>query len=93
MALSVQSFSSLSSAFSLSSISIPPFSDNLEELGLIRKDAILNIIASKPTKLELVLTGRGAPPEIVEAADLVTEMREVKHPFGKGVKARKGIEY
>jgi cob(I)alamin adenosyltransferase len=63
------------------------------ELGLIEKDAILEIIDSKPGNLELVLTGRGAPPEIVEAADLVTEMREVKHPFGKGVKARKGIEY
>jgi len=63
------------------------------ELGLIGKDAILDIIASKPAKLELVMTGRGAPPEIVESADLVTEMREVKHPFKKGVKARKGIEY
>ncbi len=63
------------------------------KLGLIEKDAILEIIDSKPGNLELVLTGRGVPPEIVEAADLVTEMREVKHPFGKGIKARKGIEY
>jgi len=42
--------------------------------------------------VELVLTGRGAPPEIVEAADLVTEMREIRHYYAKGVDARVGVE-
>jgi LAO/AO transport system kinase len=63
------------------------------ELGLVRIDAILDIITSKPENLELVLTGRGAPQEIIEVADLVTEMKEIKHPFRKGVKARKSIEF
>jgi len=61
--------------------------------GLIRVDDVLGLISSKPPGVELVLTGRGAPPEFVEAADLVTEMREVKHPFKEGIGARKGIEY
>jgi cob(I)alamin adenosyltransferase len=43
--------------------------------------------------MELVLTGRKIPPELLERADLVTEMREVKHYYARGVKARKGIEY
>lgn len=51
------------------------------------------IIKAKPEKLELVFTGRGAPKELIEIADYVTEMRMVKHPFNKGVKARKGIEF
>ncbi|MCK4474965.1 cob(I)yrinic acid a,c-diamide adenosyltransferase, partial [Candidatus Bathyarchaeota archaeon] len=51
------------------------------------------LIKNKPKYVELVLTGRYAPPEIIETADLVTEMREVKHPFNKGYQARKGIEY
>ncbi|MBI4849027.1 MAG: cob(I)yrinic acid a,c-diamide adenosyltransferase [Nitrospirae bacterium] len=51
------------------------------------------IIAAKPERLELIFTGRGAPEELIEAADYVTEMRMIKHPFNKGVKARKGIEF
>lgn len=51
------------------------------------------IIKAKPERLELVFTGRGAPEELVELADYVTEMRMVKHPYKKGVKARKGIEF
>ena len=43
--------------------------------------------------MEIVLTGRNVPEEIVEAADLVTEMKLIKHPFEKGIGARKGIEY
>jgi cob(I)alamin adenosyltransferase len=42
--------------------------------------------------MEIVLTGRGAPPEIIEAADLVTEMREIRHYYAKGVDARAGVE-
>lgn len=54
---------------------------------------ILEIIDSKPIEKELVLTGRNAPQEIIEKADLVTDVRSVKHYFEKGVKARKGIEF
>jgi LAO/AO transport system kinase len=63
------------------------------KLDLIKLDDVLGIITSKPDNLELILTGRSAPHEIVEVADLVTEMREIKHPFKKGVKARKSIEF
>ena len=62
-------------------------------LKLISLEEVLEIAKNKPRHVELVLTGRNAPNEIVEIADLVTEMIEVKHPFNKGFKARKGIEY
>lgn len=62
-------------------------------LKLIRLDDVMRLIAEKPGNVELVLTGRGAPKEVVDAADLVTEMREVKHPYKRGVQARVGIEY
>ncbi len=62
-------------------------------LKLIRIERVLQLIKEKPAQTELVLTGRKAPKEIIEAADLVTEMVEVKHPYNKGFKARKGIEY
>ena len=62
-------------------------------LKLIRIERVLQLIKEKPGQTELVLTGRKAPKEIIEAADLVTEMVEVKHPYNKGFKARKGIEY
>ncbi len=51
------------------------------------------IIGAKPERLELIFTGRGAPEELMGLADYVTEMRMIKHPFEKGVKARKGIEF
>lgn len=62
-------------------------------LGLISVDEVLKLIADKPEKLHLVLTGRGAAPQVIEAADLVTEMREIKHPYKQGVKAQRGIEF
>jgi len=62
-------------------------------LELISLEEVLELIKDKPKHVELVLTGRYAPEEIIKAADLVTEMREVKHPFNKGFSARKGIEY
>jgi len=62
-------------------------------LKLVRTERVLQLIKDKPAQTELVLTGRKAPKEIIEAADLVTEMVEVKHPYNKGFKARKGIEY
>ncbi len=61
--------------------------------GLIAVEEVLGLIREKPEAVHLVLTGRGARPEVVEAADLVTEMREVKHPFQKGIKAQKGVEF
>ena len=62
-------------------------------LKLIGINEVVDLIKRKPKHVELVLTGRSAPPEIIELADLVTEMREVKHPYIKGVPPRKGIEY
>lgn len=60
--------------------------------GLVTVDEVLQLIRSKGPQVELVLTGRYAVPEVIEAADLVTEMREIKHYFKAGVKARIGIE-
>jgi cob(I)alamin adenosyltransferase len=54
---------------------------------------VLELINIKPKNVELILTGRNVPEEIAEKADLVTEMKEVKHYFSKGVAAREGIEY
>ena len=51
------------------------------------------MIKSKPFELNIVLTGNYAKKEIIELADLVTEMKEIKHPFKLGIKARKGIDY
>ena len=61
-------------------------------LGLLSVDNILEVMVEKPNNVELVITGRGADSRIIEKADLVTEMKEVKHYFQKGVKARIGIE-
>ena len=61
-------------------------------MGLVSATDVLELIRTKPPQVELVLTGRRAAPEIVEAADLVTEMREVKHYYKQGVTSRKGIE-
>ena len=62
-------------------------------LGLVKLERVLELVKGKPEHVELVLTGRNAHEKIVEIADLVTEMREIKHPFNKGVPARKGIEF
>jgi cob(I)alamin adenosyltransferase len=62
-------------------------------LGIIRVDDILLLIKGAPRKVEFILTGRNAHPDIVKIADLVSEIREVKHYFRKGLKARRGIEY
>jgi cob(I)alamin adenosyltransferase len=60
--------------------------------NLITTEEMLDVIKSKPDGVEVIFTGRYAPPEVIEAADLVTEMIEVKHYFEKGVPARDGIE-
>jgi cob(I)alamin adenosyltransferase len=62
------------------------------DFGLLPVVLVLELLRNKPEGMELVLTGRGAPPEIVDAADLVTEMREVKHYYSRGVDARTGVE-
>lgn len=56
-------------------------------------DEVLSVLKSKPETMEIVLTGRYAPNELVDFADLVTRMEEVKHYYNKGVDARKGIEF
>ncbi len=61
--------------------------------GVISIDDIKEIIDKKTPNTELILTGRGAPEEILQEADLITEMRKIRHPYDKGVKAREGIEF
>ncbi len=62
-------------------------------LGVVPLEKALEIVDGWPEDVELVITGRCAPEELVARADLVTEMREVKHYFKRGVKARRGIEF
>lgn len=61
--------------------------------GLISVKELLALICAKPPAVELILTGRDAPDEVLDAADLVTEMNAVKHPYTRGIQARRGIEY
>jgi len=61
--------------------------------GLIALEKVLAFMRRKPKDLELILTGRYAPDEMIELADTVTEMREIRHHYSRGVAARKGIEY
>ncbi len=63
------------------------------DFNLIDVHDVLKLVEGKPEKLELVLTGRYAHPEIVKIADYVTEMLEIKHPYSLGVKARKGVDF
>lgn len=61
-------------------------------LGLIAVQDILGLIVNKPENTELIITGRGAAPRIIDNADLVTEMKNIKHYYKRGVRARLGIE-
>jgi len=61
--------------------------------GLAKLDDIKKLIAGRDKHVEIVLTGRGATPELIALADLVTEMKNIKHPFDKGTAARQGIEF
>ena len=63
------------------------------DYGLVAAKDILEIVAARPDEMELVLTGRNAPAAFVDAADLVSEVREIKHHYRDGVAARKGIEH
>ncbi|MBN2052357.1 cob(I)yrinic acid a,c-diamide adenosyltransferase [Candidatus Woesearchaeota archaeon] len=60
---------------------------------LVDKKIFIDLIHSKPKNTELIMTGRGFPQEFIELADYVTNMTHEKHPFDKGIKARKGIDY
>ena len=67
--------------------------NNVLHRQLLSLDELLRLIAELPAPVELVLTGRNAPPELIECADLVTRMEKVKHPFEVGIGAREGIEF
>ncbi|MGE5263952.1 MAG: cob(I)yrinic acid a,c-diamide adenosyltransferase [Acidobacteriota bacterium] len=67
--------------------------NNAVSTGLLSIDQVLGLLQDRPPDFNLVLTGRGAPPELIERADLVTEMREIKHPYQKGIFAQKGIDF
>ncbi len=60
---------------------------------LMSADDLLELMAAKPRNMEMIITGRYADPKVIQMADLVTEMREIKHYRKKGVKARAGMEY
>jgi cob(I)alamin adenosyltransferase len=61
--------------------------------GLVAWDELKRLLDQKPPELHLILTGRNAQPELLDMADLVTDMQEVKHPYHVGVQAQAGIEY
>ena len=61
--------------------------------GYVDVNEVLPLVQERPPMQHVVITGRGAPAELIEAADLVTEMRQVKHPFRKGIKAQPGVEF
>lgn len=63
------------------------------DVGLLKETDVLKILRTAPPSLHIVLTGRNAPAGFLELADLVTEMKEIKHPFQKGIQAQKGIDF
>jgi cob(I)alamin adenosyltransferase len=71
----------------------------LDELNIVLRydylplDEVVDVLRAKPRDLHVIVTGRNAKPELIDLADLVTEMTMVKHPFRAGVKAQKGIEF
>ncbi|MFA5158647.1 MAG: cob(I)yrinic acid a,c-diamide adenosyltransferase [Patescibacteria group bacterium] len=67
--------------------------NNAIEHGLVEEGEIMKLIKERPVEVSLVFTGRGAPEYLIDQADLVTEMREIKHPFTKKIGAKKGIDY
>jgi cob(I)alamin adenosyltransferase len=62
------------------------------KLGLVSADKVIGLIKNRPDDIEIVLTGRGCPRKIYPYADLITEMKEIKHPYRRGISARRGIE-
>ena len=67
--------------------------NNLLAYGLIETEEIIRLIEERPKASSIVLTGRGAPEELIDIADTVSEVREIKHAYSRGIKAKKGIEY
>ena len=67
--------------------------NNAVHLGLLDLLDVMELVKRKPAKLHLVLTGRDAHPDLIAAADLVTEMRAIKHPFDRGIPAQRGIDF
>ncbi len=67
--------------------------NNAVSTGLVSLDALMTFLDKKPSDFNVVLTGRGAPQALIDRADLVTEMREIKHPYQKGIFAQKGIDF
>ncbi len=67
--------------------------NNLIDYNLLDANEVANIIINKPEKLSIILTGRNASKKLIDIADTVTEMKEIKHAFNEGKRARKGIEY
>ena len=63
------------------------------KFGLIEIDDVLDLLDKKPAQEHILLTGRDAHPQLIDRADLVTEMKLIKHPFQKGIKAQRGIEF
>jgi cob(I)alamin adenosyltransferase len=61
--------------------------------GWIPVEDVVDVLQARPGFQHVIITGRDAPPELVAIADLVTEMRKVKHPFDKGIRAQRGIEW
>jgi cob(I)alamin adenosyltransferase len=61
--------------------------------GLLDQDEVVTFLEQKPDPLHIIITGRDASDKLIDLADLVTEMKEIKHPYHNGVKATKGIEY
>ena len=61
--------------------------------GLLPLDEVVRFLKDRPEHVHVVLTGREAKPELIDLADLVTEMKKIKHPYDKGIKAQKGIEF
>ena len=67
--------------------------NNAIAYGYLDVNVVLEALKKKPADMHIILTGRDAHPALVDLADLVTEMREIKHPFYRGIYAQRGIEY
>lgn len=63
------------------------------DFKLIELEDVLELLRTKPPEMHLILTGRNAHPQVIEMADLVTEMREIKHPMKRGIPAQQGLDY
>ena len=67
--------------------------NNAMDYGYLDVDEVVNTLKKQPEELHIILTGRDAPKAIIDIANMVTEMREIKHPFQEGIYAQKGIEF